>query len=161
MTLAGLELWRCLNHGIDHVSPLRSPPFLRSASLILRLVFQTAGRLAFALSVLPAALAVIYDVQVDAGGELAYTPPYVNAVPGDVVNFIFRPKNHTVAQSSFEAPGVALPAQVVLLWSDRHCGQGGVFAIDPAPEGEARSFEAFRDLAITINGTASDVTRSD
>lgn len=47
-----------------------------------------AGRLAFALSILPAALAVTYNVQVGAGGELAYTPPYVNAVSGDVVNFI-------------------------------------------------------------------------
>ena len=85
-------------------------------------------RFAFAFSVLPAALAATYDVHVGAGGELAYTPPYVNAVPGDVVNFILyapqipassnalltilvssRPKNHTVTQSSFEAPCVALP----------------------------------------------------
>ncbi|KAF9487767.1 hypothetical protein BDN71DRAFT_1458163 [Pleurotus eryngii] len=106
-----------------------------------------AGKIAFALCVLPVALAVTYDVTVGAGGELAYVPPYVNAAPGDVVNFIFHPKNHTVTQSSFEAPCVGLEEgersgfrpvtdangplpelpiprcrhypQVVLLWSDR------------------------------------------
>ncbi|KAL4256206.1 Cupredoxin [Pleurotus pulmonarius] len=141
-----------------------------------------AGRFAFALSVIPAALAATYDVHVGAGGELAYTPPYVNAVPGDIVNFIFRPKNHTVTQSSFEAPCVALPggersgfrpvpadtppfpnfqfhvADTTPKWfycgQTGHCGQGMVFAINPAPEGEARSFTAFRDLAIATNGTA-------
>ncbi|KAF7426398.1 hypothetical protein PC9H_008766 [Pleurotus ostreatus] len=142
-----------------------------------------AGKFAFTLSLLPAALAVTYDVYVGAGGELAYTPPYVNAVDGDVVNFIFRPKNHTVTQSSFEAPCVALPGgersgfrpvpddnppfpnyqfhvtDTTPKWfycgQTGHCGQGMVFAINPAPEGEARSFKAFRDLAIAINGTAA------
>ncbi|KAF9500642.1 hypothetical protein BDN71DRAFT_1381513 [Pleurotus eryngii] len=113
-----------------------------------------------------------------------------------------RPKNHTVSQSSFEAPCVALPGgersgvcavsplrhvlrSLIVTNYNRpvpddnppfpnyqfyvtdtapkwfycgqsgHCGQGTVFAINPAPEGEARSFKAIHDLAIATNGTAA------
>ncbi|KAJ8521926.1 hypothetical protein ONZ45_g1428 [Pleurotus djamor] len=137
--------------------------------------------LAFALSVLPAALAVTYDVSVGAGGELAYNPQYVNAVPGDVVNFVFHPKNHTATQSAFEAPCVRLADGVdsgfnpvadesghlpnfqfhvtdtTPKWfycrQTGHCGRGMVFAINPPSEGP-RTFQAFQELAIATNGTA-------
>ncbi|KAF8337010.1 uncharacterized protein EI90DRAFT_2992207 [Cantharellus anzutake] len=44
------------------------------------------------------------DVTVGKDGQLTYTPPYVNAKPGDQVRFTFVSKNHTATQSSFENP---------------------------------------------------------
>ncbi|KAJ8700775.1 hypothetical protein PTI98_003765 [Pleurotus ostreatus] len=139
--------------------------------------------LALALGALPAVFAATFDVSVGAGGQLAYDPPFVNAAPGDVVNFVFHPKNHTVTQSSFDTPCVALDGgkrsgfmpvaaetdglptfqfQVVdttPAWfycgQTGHCGQGMVFAVNPPAEPSPRSFTAFRDLAIATNGTAS------
>jgi len=35
---------------------------------------------------------------------LLYDPPYINAKVGERISFIFHPKNHTVTQSSFDAP---------------------------------------------------------
>jgi len=43
-------------------------------------------------------------VTVGAGGNLTYTPAEVQAEVGDVVNFVFTSKNHTVTQSSFANP---------------------------------------------------------
>jgi len=43
------------------------------------------------------------DVSNDAAG-LLYDPPYISAALGDIVSFTFYPKNHTVTQSTFEAP---------------------------------------------------------
>jgi plastocyanin len=48
-----------------------------------------------------------FDVKVGGDG-LVFTPNFVNANPGDVVNFIFLNKNHTVTQSSFAEPCGAL-----------------------------------------------------
>lgn len=62
----------------------------------------------FALTALPVALAATFDVSVGAGGNLTYNPPFLNAAVGDVVNFVFNPKNHTATQSSFDAPCVPL-----------------------------------------------------
>ncbi|CAA7269420.1 unnamed protein product [Cyclocybe aegerita] len=61
---------------------------------------------ALALATIPSALGATFEVQVGANG-LTYTPEFVNAVPGDIVNFTFSPKNHTVTQSSFDTPCVA------------------------------------------------------
>jgi len=61
------------------------------------------------LATLPVALGASINVQVGAGGKLAYDPEFVNANPGDIINFIFNPKNHTVTQSSFDTPCVAQP----------------------------------------------------
>lgn len=44
--------------------------------------------LGLALASLPTALAASYNVQVGAGGQLAYNPPYITASAGDTVNFI-------------------------------------------------------------------------
>ena len=87
-----------------------------------------ASTLALALATLPIAFGAEYNVQVGAGGNLAYDPEYVSAQPGDTINFTLcaalfisytfnalipqildsNPKNHTVTQSSFNTPCVAL-----------------------------------------------------
>lgn len=48
-----------------------------------------------------------FDVKVGGDG-LVFTPNFVNAAQGDIVNFIFLNKNHTVTQSSFAEPCGAL-----------------------------------------------------
>ncbi|KAG7444607.1 uncharacterized protein BT62DRAFT_216235 [Guyanagaster necrorhizus] len=135
-------------------------------------------------AILPAtAYAATYNVSVGANGTLAYDPPYVRASVGDTINFNFYPKNHTVTQSSFNAPCVPLTdgvdsdfmpvnaSQVHLptfqlsvedtspIWiscrQTGHCGKGMVFAVNPGAEGSSNSFSAFRALAISTNGTAS------
>jgi plastocyanin len=51
------------------------------------------------------ASAATVKVQVsDASSTLAFTPNSIKASVGDVVEFTFFPKNHTVAQSSFGSP---------------------------------------------------------
>ncbi|PBK62267.1 Cupredoxin [Armillaria solidipes] len=133
----------------------------------------------FALALLPAVLATYgstYNVTVGANGKLAYDPEYVYAEPGDVVNFIFNPKNHTVTQSAFETPCVLLDGginsgfvpvaadqkylpvfQVKVVDKDPvwfhceqtgHCGAGMVFAINPPPD----TFEKFEALAKATGG---------
>ncbi|KAK0193211.1 hypothetical protein F5146DRAFT_1101386 [Armillaria mellea] len=120
-----------------------------------------------------------YNVTVGANGKLAYDPEYVCAEPGDVVNFIFNPKNHTVTQSAFETPCVLLDGginsgfvpvaadqkylpvfQVKVVDKDPvwfhceqtgHCGAGMVFAINPPPG----TFEKFKALAKATGSTTS------
>lgn len=61
--------------------------------------------IAAALVVLPlAARAAVWNVTVGGTAGLVYTPPFVNAAVNDTVHFTFNEKNHTVTQSSFEAP---------------------------------------------------------
>jgi len=57
-----------------------------------------------ALAFLPAAFAIVHDVQVGAEGKLLYSPEAIFAEPGDQVVFHFHPKNHTVTESSFADP---------------------------------------------------------
>jgi len=137
--------------------------------------------LGFALAALPVAFAATYDVSVGAGGKIAYDPEYVTAAVGDIVNFVFHPKNHTVTQSAFETPCVPLYGgfdsgfnpvasetgplptfQIHVndtnpIWvhceQKGHCGQGMVFAVNPPPD--PKSFKAFQDLAIATNGTGA------
>ncbi|KAK6984140.1 Cupredoxin [Favolaschia claudopus] len=45
-----------------------------------------------------------FTVQVGAQGNLAYDPPFIQAAQGDLIRFIFNPKNHSVTQSSFDSP---------------------------------------------------------
>jgi hypothetical protein len=40
------------------------------------------------LVALPTVLGATFDVQVGAGGQLAYNPEFITANPGDIVNFI-------------------------------------------------------------------------
>ncbi|KAN0108989.1 hypothetical protein V8E52_009772 [Russula decolorans] len=51
----------------------------------------------------PAPVTHYVNVSNDTAG-LLYDPPYISATPGDTVSFKFHPKNHTVTQSSFDAP---------------------------------------------------------
>ena len=45
------------------------------------------------------------SVQVGPGGNLTYSPNNItNALPGEVIEFAFNPKNHSVVQSSFADP---------------------------------------------------------
>ncbi|KAK0472177.1 Cupredoxin [Armillaria novae-zelandiae] len=140
-------------------------------------------------AILPAAVyATTYDVTVGANGALAYDPEYVTASAGDTINFIFNPKNHTVTQSSFNAPCVHLSDSVdsgftpvnadqvnqstfQLLVNDTnpvwvycrqtgHCSKGMVFAVNPGAEGSSNSFSAFKALAISSNGTTSSSSAS-
>ncbi|KAL0947356.1 hypothetical protein HGRIS_013473 [Hohenbuehelia grisea] len=136
---------------------------------------------ALLLAGLPSALAVTYNVTVGANGRNAFDPEYVAAEAGDVVNFIFNPKNHTVTQSAFDPPcvrldgGLASGFQPVTpetnplptfqvnvtgktpLWfycgQTGHCGQGMVFSINPPEDPSPNSFKAHKDLAIARNGT--------
>lgn len=56
----------------------------------------------------PAADPQNHVIQVGPGSELLYNPSNISASIGDTVTFVFNPKNHTVTQSSFEEPCVAL-----------------------------------------------------
>ncbi|EAU92845.2 hypothetical protein CC1G_03632 [Coprinopsis cinerea okayama7 len=58
---------------------------------------------AVGLALLPAAFAVVHDVQVGANG-LTFSPEAIYADPGDQVVFHFMAKNHTVTESSFAHP---------------------------------------------------------
>ncbi|KAJ3908083.1 Cupredoxin [Lentinula edodes] len=135
-----------------------------------------------ALAVLPVALATSWDVSVGPNGQLIYYPEYVLAEVGDTINMIFHPKNHTVTQSSFDAPCVPLAGGVssgflpvasdsdpelpnfVITVNDTnpiwihceqkgHCGAGMVFAVNPPDASSNHSFAAFQALAIELNGT--------
>jgi len=135
-----------------------------------------ASTLISALAALPLALAVTHDVTVGAAGMLEYNPSFITAMQGDIVQFTFMPKNHTVTQSSFAAPCVPLSGGITSgfmpvaadatsfptfsltvtnattpLWfhceQTGHCGKGMVFAINaPAPP-SPKSFDAFKALA--------------
>ncbi|KAJ7043145.1 hypothetical protein C8F04DRAFT_911293, partial [Mycena alexandri] len=43
-------------------------------------------------------------VTVGGTGVIAYTPNFVQANVGDVVQFIFQQKNHTITQSTLASP---------------------------------------------------------
>jgi len=52
----------------------------------------------------PAGTVMTHVVRVGAGGALTFTPEKIKANPGDLVQFHFYPKAHSVAQSSFDNP---------------------------------------------------------
>ncbi|KAF9466673.1 hypothetical protein BDZ94DRAFT_1157529 [Collybia nuda] len=142
--------------------------------------------LSFVFAALPVAFSATHDVSVGAGGKLAFDPQFVTATPGDVINFVFHPKNHTVTQSAFESPCVPLHdgfnsgfmpvaaeneglpnfqvhvTDINPIWvhcqQTGHCGKGMVFAVNAPAEPSNKSFKAFQDLAISINGTETATT---
>ncbi|KAG5651999.1 hypothetical protein H0H81_006651 [Sphagnurus paluster] len=142
-----------------------------------------AFTLGLLLVTVPGVLSATYDVAVGAGGNLAFDPQYVTAYPGDVVNFVFHPKNHTATQSSFNQPCVPLaegfnsgfiPVATendslpnyhfhvmdtnpvwVFCQQTGHCGKGMVFAVNPPADPSPNSLKAFQELAIATNGTGS------
>jgi len=131
------------------------------------------------LSVVGLASAATQTVMVGQGG-LKFSPSNITAAVGDVVNFQFAAKNHTVTQSTFAAPCTPHPTSKVssgflnvtagasFQWSitinnasaplwffceqTTHCAQGMVFSINATP---AKSFDAYLANALaTANGTA-------
>ncbi|TFK63702.1 hypothetical protein BDN72DRAFT_847335 [Pluteus cervinus] len=140
-------------------------------------------KLAFALTAIPAVFAATYNVQVGPNGKLVYDPEYVVAAPGDVVNFTFNPKNHTVTQSAFNTPCVPLPGGISSgfnpvtpgmnplptfqvhvtdnnpIWIHceqvNHCPSGMVFAINPPTTGN--TLDAFKQLALASNTSGSSI----
>lgn len=120
-------------------------------------------------------------VTVGGTAGLVYTPSSVNASVGDIVQFNFESKNHTVTQSSFAAPCIKsvggfdsgfmpninntvspapmLQFQVTTstpIWmfcaQTGHCGEGMVFSINPTA---AKSQAAFEAAAKAQNGTST------
>ncbi|KUL84498.1 hypothetical protein ZTR_06159 [Talaromyces verruculosus] len=120
-------------------------------------------------------------VTVGGTAGLVYTPSSINAAVGDIVQFNFESKNHSVTQSSFATPCVKttggfdsgfmpninnsvspapmLQFQVTVstpIWmycaQTGHCGQGMVFSINPTA---AKSQAAFESAAKAQNGTAA------
>lgn len=120
-------------------------------------------------------------VTVGGSAGLVYTPNSINAAVGDIVQFNFLSKNHTVTQSSFATPCIKsvggfdsgfmpnpnntvspapmLQFQVTTstpIWmycaQKGHCGMGMTFSINPTA---AKSQAAFESLAKAQNGTAA------
>ncbi|KAF9265513.1 hypothetical protein L218DRAFT_859912 [Marasmius fiardii PR-910] len=52
------------------------------------------------------ALAAVQTVTVGDGSKLLFDPPSVTAAVGDTIKFEFKSKNHSVTQSTFDAPCV-------------------------------------------------------
>ncbi|KAJ7221752.1 hypothetical protein GGX14DRAFT_430959 [Mycena pura] len=122
------------------------------------------------LAIIPVARGDIINVTVGGEGVIAYTPNQVQANVGDIIQFIFKQKNHTVTQSSLANPCSPLPggfdtsfvpvsdnatdfrrAQIQVLNTDPiwvycrqtgHCEQGMVFAVNPGDK-----FPAFQAAA--------------
>ncbi|KAF8873890.1 Cupredoxin [Infundibulicybe gibba] len=138
-----------------------------------------------ALVSLPSAFATTFDVQVGPNGQFVYQPEFVKAAVGDVVNFSFMPKNHTVTQSSFEAPcspaagginsgfmpvasgDTSSTFQVTVndtnpLWfycqQANHCSQGMVFAINAPDDPDPKSFSAFKARAMGTGAASTSPT---
>ncbi|KAJ9247496.1 hypothetical protein C8Q69DRAFT_441521 [Paecilomyces variotii] len=124
---------------------------------------------------------MVHQVTVGGDAGLVYTPDTIQAAPGDMVQFNFMSKNHTVTQSSFSEPCVAMeggvdsgfmpnadntvsPPPMMMfqvtstepVWmycrQTGHCGKGMVFSINPTAD---KSQAAFQAAAMSINGTVS------
>ncbi|TFL02923.1 Cupredoxin [Pterulicium gracile] len=85
------------------------------------------------LFALTSALAVVaqtnHTVTVGQGGPV-FTPNNVIAAPGDIINFVFVAKNHSVTQSTFAAPCTYKPEGI----------DSGFLAASDATEGNALSY---------------------
>jgi len=135
----------------------------------------------------PAAAPMTHTVTVGGGTTLAYNPPQIMAAVGDVVEFMFMGKNHTATQSTFDKPcnkmaggmdsnfhpnpmdmasaattfNFTVKDTAPVWWYCRqktpvvHCGKGMVFAVNPTVE---KSFDAFKSMAIAMNGTNTTST---
>ncbi|KAF6759937.1 Cupredoxin [Ephemerocybe angulata] len=115
-------------------------------------------------------------------GKLEFVPPYIHIPVGDTVVFQFRPKNHTVTQSSFDNPCMSnggfksgfmpvdpsvqegdLPTFKIKVENNdpiwgycgqvNHCQSGMVFAINPDQNSD-KTFENF--LTIAKGGKSGD-----
>ncbi|OAX77560.1 hypothetical protein ACJ72_08140 [Emergomyces africanus] len=127
----------------------------------------------------PEGMVTVHTVQVgSAEGSKRFYPDSLVVEPGSMVQFQFHPVNHSVAQSTFEAPcspidggtgirsgflavtpdSATMPVFTIMvndskpLWlfcgQKNHCQNGMVMVINP-PEAQDRGIEAFRNLAMT------------
>jgi len=88
---------------------------------------------------------VDHKITVGADGKLAFNPSNISAAIGDTVTFEFRPKNHTVTQSSFNDP--CRPLADTSKTGQTGFNSGFNFFVAP----DATSFPVF---TIKINDTA-------
>ncbi|KAI1325894.1 Cupredoxin [Xylariaceae sp. FL0255] len=122
-----------------------------------------------------------HSVTVGGTSGLVYTPPSIEAAVGDMIIFTFMSTNHTVTQSGFTTPCIAMangmdsgfqpnannavvpPPQVAMqvtvatpLWfycrQKGHCGKGMVFSVNPTA---AKTQDLFQQMAIAQNGTGT------
>lgn len=129
-----------------------------------------------------------HKIIVGADGQLVYSPMNITAAINDTVTFEFRPKNHTVTQSTFSNPceakadgfrsgfqAVAADASqfpsftikindTAPIWGycgqTGHCQAGMVFSIN-AVESGPNNFAAFRQLAQRPTNASSSTGNSD
>ncbi|CAO2652528.1 Nn.00g008110.m01.CDS01 [Neocucurbitaria sp. VM-36] len=80
-----------------------------SESLIASATASSSGSLSTGSSNTQAGMVNTHIVQVGgANGSLVFSPNQVKAAPGDLVQFQFHPKNHSVVQSTFDNPCVPI-----------------------------------------------------
>jgi plastocyanin len=143
----------------------------------LKMHFTLASTLV-AVAAATSASAANFQVTVGAQSVLSFVPNTVTAQPGDTVQFVFSPKNHTVTQSSFAAPcqplangadsgfqpvaanATQVPSFSITVndttptwWYCRqagHCEEGMVFAINPTAN---KTFAAFQAAANSSSST--------
>jgi len=147
-------------------------------------MFSLSRALSLGLVALPYVFATVHDIQVGAGGQLAFSPEAISAQPGDQVVFHFNPKNHTATQSSFANPcglkaggfdsgfepvaanSTQAPPTFAITVNDTqpiwvfcrqagHCGKGMVFAVNCGADGSANSFTNFKKAALAQGDAAS------
>ncbi|KAJ7460994.1 hypothetical protein B0H11DRAFT_2057691 [Mycena galericulata] len=135
------------------------------------------------LAVIPIARSAIIDVTVGGEGVIAYTPSSVVANVGDVVQFTFKQKNHTITQSTLATPCSPLEggfdsgfvpvaanetdfplAQLTVkdtnpIWiyckQTGHCQQGMVFAVNPGSNLAAFQAAATGNTSIATTAAAA------
>ncbi|KAF7353650.1 Programmed cell death protein 5 [Mycena venus] len=148
--------------------------------------FATAVAIScLSLAVIPVRSAVI-DVTVGGTGVIAYTPNQVQANVGDVIQFTFKQKNHTITRSTLATPCSPLVgegafdsgfvfvadnetdfplAQLTVqdtnpIWiycrQTGHCGMGMVFAVNPGDKFAA--FQAAATGSAPVSSAAASVT---
>ncbi|KAF6759199.1 hypothetical protein DFP72DRAFT_1031967 [Ephemerocybe angulata] len=123
---------------------------MRSPSLALGLIILA-----------PSVLGAMVDVNVGANGQLAYDPPSIQAMAGDIVRFHFVPVQagtDPLPVQEFTVPDNGGTPLWFYCGQTAHCGQGMVFAINAPQDPDPHSFNAFKALAIARNGTAASTT---
>ncbi|KIO32451.1 hypothetical protein M407DRAFT_241371 [Tulasnella calospora MUT 4182] len=125
----------------------------------------------------------VHQVIVGGTGQLTFQPDHLTAAEGDVVQFVFKAKNHTATQSSFKSPcsplaggfdsgympsddaGPNFPTYSYTvtnasapIWvyckQGNHCQSGMVFAIN-TNENSANTFAAYQANAKGASASAS------
>lgn len=85
-----------------------------------------------------------HQVTVGSGSSLVYNPSNITAQPGDTITFQFMAKNHTVTQSSFNAPCLKLALS----------SGGSKTGFDSGFMPVSANATTFPEFTITVNDTA-------